>query len=320
MEYLKEYIKSDRFTFMSNLKTERSDWINRNPKKQYGNILSNLPPIQPSSIILDQPEITIDSNETISKSDKSTLNKICTKLIPWRKGPFNLFDIKIDAEWRSDMKWERLNSFIGPLKNKSIMDIGCNNGYFMFKMAKEMPKLVLGIDPLPHYQAQFNLLQHYARIQSLHFELFGVEHLNNFRPSFDLIFSMGIIYHHRNPIEQLQDVLSALKPGGTAILETIGIPGKKPVAFFPEKTYAKMNNVWFVPTISCFINWVKRAKFIDLEIISNTLLTAKEQRNTKWCPSPRQSLEDFLDPLNKNHTVEGHPAPRRFLLIAKKRK
>ena len=43
---------------------------------------------------------------------------------------------------------------------------------------------------------------------------------------------MGIIYHHKNPIEQLTTIREALKPGGRIIFETIGIPGEETLRSF----------------------------------------------------------------------------------------
>ena len=116
------------------------------------------------------------------------------------------------------------------------------------------------------------------------------------------------------------DIRESLVPGGQVILETIGIPGEESYALFPEDRYANMKNVWFVPTLSCFMNWTKKAKLIDVELICDSPLTIEEQRNTKWAPPPKPSLIDALDPNDHSKTKEGHPAPRRFLISAKKKK
>ncbi len=280
------------------------------------NSLKDLPSIRPSILDFESETITIGSSKDLNGNEKEHLYLKLKSLIPWRKGPFNLFDINIDAEWKSHLKWNRLAPFLPDLKGKRILDVGCNNGYFMFKMASLLPEFVLGIDPMIPNYAQFKLLNHFANQPHLQFELWGQEDLIHFHHMFDVIFSMGIIYHHRNPIQQLLTLKKALRPGGHLILETIGINGSESHALFPEDRYAKMPNVWFVPTKSCFINWVKRAKFKNIEFLSENELTSNEQRLTSWCPPPRQSLSDFLDPMDPTKTIEGHPAPKRFLLRA----
>jgi tRNA (mo5U34)-methyltransferase len=281
-------------------------------------VLKSLPTIKTETIDFDHDFVTIGSSNDLDLETKDLILSKALELIPWRKGPFKLFDTQMDAEWRSNLKWNRLAPHIPNLKGKRVLDVGCNNGYFMFKMAAMNPELILGIDPVVLNYAQFNFMNHFANQQNIKFELWGQDDLIHFNDMFDIIFSMGIIYHHRNPIQQLLTLKNALRPGGELILETIGIPGEESHALFPEDRYAKMRNVWFVPTVSCFMNWVKKAKFKDVELISDTELNSTEQRLTEWCPPPRQSLDNFLDPNDPTKTIEGHPAPRRFLIKAKK--
>jgi tRNA (mo5U34)-methyltransferase len=251
--------------------------------------------------------------------DEENLIKACELLIPWKKGPFDLSFGLLDAEWRSDFKWDRFQSALGDIKGKVILDVGCNNGYFMFQMAKLNPKLVLGIDPIPRCQAQFMLLNKIYQHESLKFELLGVEHCHYFKNFFDKILFMGIIYHHRHPLEQLINLREALKPGGELILETIGIPGTDSVALFPEDRFAGMKNIYFIPTLSCTVNWLKKAKFDAVEVIADSDMTLEEQRSTRWNPETFKTLKDSLDPKDMSKTIEGHPAPRRFLVKARKK-
>lgn len=243
----------------------------------------------------------------------------CEKLIPWKKGPFHFDSGSIDGEWRSDFKWNRFKGHLGDLTNKKVLDVGCNNGYFMFELAKFNPALVLGIDPIPRCQAQFQLVNKVLKNDNLKFELLGVEHTKHFRSLFDTILFMGIIYHHRHPLEQLIDLREALVPGGEIILETIGIPGDDSTALFPEDRYAGMKNIYFIPTLSCTVNWMKKAKLVDVEVIADTDMTEEEQRTTKWNPENFKTLRDSLDPNDKTKTIEGHPAPRRFLVKGRRK-
>ena len=173
----------------------------------------------------------------------------------------------------------------------------------------------MGIDPVLscyfQYQAITTLLEQQLPIS---FELLGHQHLSSFESKFDVIFHMGIIYHHKNPIEQILELKRALRPGGTLVIETINIPGEESICLFPEDRYAKMRNIWFVPTTNCLINWLRKSKFKNIEVIFDELLTNEEQRVTSW--SGNQSLDDFLDPNDKTLTIEGHPAPRRVAIKA----
>ena len=240
------------------------------------------------------------------------------QLIPWKKGPFRINDLFIDSEWRSDLKWERLKEKVN-LNNKVVLDIGCNNGYFMFRALEQNPRLMLGIDPVARCFNQYHFINHFLPDNPTRFELFGMEEVSYFKEVFDTIFHMGIIYHHRDPIRQLRQIHQALKPGGELIIETIGIDGEESTALFPEDRYANMKNVWFVPTLSALINWLKRTKFEHIEILSTQWENTDEQRTTSWCPEGYKSFEDFLDPHDSSKTIEGYPAPQRFCIKVKKK-
>lgn len=300
---------------------ERNLWLERDHEKKWlaATLESGLP--LPSKVKNYQSvEVKIGQQAECSTSELEALERAAQSLIPWKKGPFELYGLNIDGEWRSDKKWERLEKQIDSLENHRVLDIGCNNGYFMFRMLAHNPKFVLGIDPVVRTYGQFKFIQHFAQEAKLHYEMLGVEHLKHFKQCFETIFSMGIIYHHRHPMEQLIDIREALTPGGQMILETIGIQGDGPYALFPEDRYAKMKNVWFVPTIQCLENWVRRANFEEIQILPSVPTTPEEQRWTPWCPEGAESLKDFLDPDDPSKTIEGHPAPWRMTIIARKKK
>lgn len=317
LDYLLPYKDNIDWENLCALKEERESWWERESSKRWK--IESYPQREVDHKDFSDSWVTLSEKSPVD-SHQDGLHAMAKKLSPWKKGPFKLFDLDIDAEWRSDYKWQRIEKKLVDLKDKVILDVGCNNGYFMFRMAQHQPELVLGIDPVLPMQAQFDLIQNYAKCPNLHFELFGVEHMPLFKEVFDVIFHMGIVYHHRHPIQQMLDIRESLKPGGTVYLETIGIPGEESYALFPEDRYARMRNVWFVPTLSCFMNWAKKARLINVEVVADTDLTEDEQRITPWCPPPFQSLKDSLDPNDPSVTVEGHPAPRRFLIKATKKK
>jgi tRNA (mo5U34)-methyltransferase len=241
------------------------------------------------------------------------------QLRPWKKGPF-LFNqetpIKVDAEWRCDLKWNRIASHTHLFKGRSVLDVGANNGYYAMRTLASGAAAVLAIDPILHVYTQGQLIKKLSGVENLEFGLWGVQDMPHFGNVFDVILYMGIIYHHRDPVGQLEVVRQCLKSDGHLFLETIGIPGIDSSALFPPGRYAQMPNVWFIPTKECLINWCLKAKFKKVEVLEDSELTIDEQRVTRW--SGPVSLQDFLDPNDSGKTIEGYPAPRRFLLLAKK--
>jgi len=297
---------------------ERNEWVNHKGMKELAELRGRIESLElPTMRSYDASTgvVKIMAPDIESKQVEEIID-IAQELLPWRKGPFDFFGVEIDAEWRSDLKWDRLAKALPPLKKARVLDVGCNNGYFMFKLAQLGAAHVLGIDPVPFNQVQFELLKKISAAQNLQFELLGFEHLAQLPSRFDVILSMGVLYHHRHPIEQLQTLKAALRPEGALIIETIVIPSLESVALFPEDRYAKMRNVWFVPSVSCLENMLKRCGYKNVELIDFGKTTPAEQRLTKWCPPPRQSLADFLDPNDENLTIEGHPAPHRAIFKA----
>ncbi len=312
--------RSRRQTLLSLLSRQRARVL-REQQRRWPLLASGFPPINPESIEVDVSAVavSVQTSENLTEAQRLALEECARKLAPWKKGPYQLFHLDIDAEWRSDKKWERLSGHLPPLSGARVLDIGCNNGYFLFRASEYNPALLLGIDPVALFVAQFELIQHYARRRRLFVEPLGIEHLPLMRESFEVCLCLGIIYHHRNPIQQLIDIRESLTPGGWLFLESLGILGDDSRALFPEASYARMGNVWFVPTLSCLINWVQRARFVEVQVLADTPSSESEQRATKWCLPDQPSLRDSLDPENSGLTIEGYPAPRRFLLRARKR-
>ena len=275
--------------------------------------IENLKEFSNFKLVANSTAVELQALDSISNSSK--IETYLRNFIPWKKGPFKINETLIDSEWKSHLKWNRISNKIPDLKDKSILDIGCNNGFFMFKMLESKPKNILGIDPSIPCYLQFKAIKSLVKDKlPINFKLLGVQHLPYLTNLFDVIFHMGIIYHHKNPIEQLMDLKKSLRPKGHLIIETINIPGEESHCLFPEDRYAKMKNIWFIPTTSCLVNWLKKVKFKEIEVLFDLPLTNEEQRTTEW--SGNQSLDDFLDPDDRGKTIEGHPAPRRVAILA----
>ncbi len=238
-------------------------------------------------------------------------------LMPWRKGPYEYFGIRIDGEWRSDLKWNRIVLHMGDLSGKKIADIGCNNAYYMYRMVPYKPELVVGFEPMERYYFNFLLNQRFCPISFIKYELMGVEDVGLFEDFFDIVLFMGILYHRRNPIDTLEQVCRCLKKGGIAIVESAGIAGELPVCLIPDKRYMKAKGYWFLPTPLALEHMLKRTGFDTPETFCVIKLDANEQRRTPWVGT--ESLEDFLDPADKSKTIEGYPAPYRIYIKAIKK-
>lgn len=275
--------------------------------------LEDLPDAVPSESYLKKPRVGAGTPDDLTPDESARLEAALRGLCPWRKGPFELFGILVDTEWRSDLKWDRFAGEIKPLAGRTVLDIGCGSGYHCWRMLGAGASRVIGIDPTLLYPLQFLALQKYLREPAAMVLPVGIDDLPIQRPAFDTVFSMGLIYHRRSPLDHLLQLQSCLNTGGEVVVETLVIDGEDGRILNPSGRYAKMPNVWFIPSVPTMETWMRRTGFKNVRCVDVTPTTAAEQRRTTWMSY--HSLDNFLDPRNPGHTVEGYPAPRRAVFI-----
>jgi len=311
----RELMPAADLTAISSLREERSLWLQRESVQKYKDAIDSLSDLHTTDFDFNTDAVRIGKKEELKPGQEKLLLHALRTCMPWRKGPFEVFGNYIDAEWQSNRKWERILSCMPSLKDKVVADVGCNNGYYMYRMLDHAPKHVLGIDPMVPCYYSFQLLQSLIAKQPLSFELFGVEHMQFFKDVFDVVFLMGIIYHHRSPVDLLKNIRTSMKKDGYLIVETQGIPGDDPVALFPAKRYAKVPGTYFVPTVSCMENFLHRAGFKEVNTFFSHPMSSEEQRRTDWMVF--ESYANFIDQEDSSRTIEGYPAPIRIYTICR---
>jgi tRNA (mo5U34)-methyltransferase len=274
--------------------------------------LDALPVMLPSQIDLLN-SFTLDNDCDVAT--RQQVRDALLGLSPWRKGPFHVFGVHVDTEWRSDWKWQRVAPHLD-LRGKRVLDVGCGNGYYQWRMLGAGAESVIGIDPNWLFFCQFQAMQHYLPdMPAWHLPL-ALEELPEQLEGFDTVFSMGVLYHRRSPIDHLLALKDCLVKGGELVLETLVVAGDAQQVLVPEDRYAQMRNVWFLPSVSALELWLRRAGFVDVRCVDVSVTSLAEQRSTDWMRY--QSLGDFLDPNDSTRTAEGLPAPTRAVLVARK--
>ncbi|WP_319558231.1 tRNA 5-methoxyuridine(34)/uridine 5-oxyacetic acid(34) synthase CmoB [Thiomicrorhabdus sp.] len=275
----------------------------------------------PSNQTYDLEQSAIRVGEALSPEDTEKLTAALKALHPWRKGPFNIHGIEIDTEWRSDWKWDRVRPHLASMEGKRVLDVGCGSGYHLWRMAAEKPKLAVGIDPSLLFLSQFLTLKHFigeevpAYLLPLTLEQLPVSQKGG---AFDTVFSMGVLYHRRSPIDHILELKNQMTPGGELVLETLVVPESFGQLLVPEDRYAQMRNVWFLPSVEELSIWMRRCGLQNVRCVDLNQTSIEEQRPTEWMEW--NSLESFLDPNDHNLTVEGYPAPLRAVMVANKPK
>jgi tRNA (mo5U34)-methyltransferase len=206
---------------------------------------------------------------------------------------------------------------LSDLTHRRVLDIGCGSGYHLWRMLGAGARFVVGVDPGLQFMAQFLTIKHFlGQALPAWFLPLTLEQLPMTQrcQQFDTVFSMGVLYHRRSPIDHLIDLKRHLRPGGELVLETLVVPDEYGQLLVPKDRYAQMNNVWFLPSVPELQRWLEKCGYRNVRCVDVNQTTPQEQRSTDWMQW--KSLPDFLHPQDPNQTVEGYPAPRRAVMLA----
>lgn len=304
--------------WIATLIPQLNNWDTSSPhgdSKKWQKQLQQLPTISNVEVDL-KSSVSFKQKTPFSENQRLHLESVLKQFTPWRKGPYHFFGIDIDTEWRSDWKWDRVLPHLNPLANKKVLDVGCGSGYHMYRMLGENADLVVGIDPTELFFYQFHIFKNYLNESNIHYVPIGIEHMPELN-AFDTVFSMGVLYHRKDPIEFLYQLKNQLRSGGQLVLETIVIDGDETSVLMPGERYAQMRNVWFLPSCDALTQWLSRVGFVNIQKVDESITTVEEQRATEWMTN--HSLSDFLDKNDPSLTIEGYPAPKRAVFTATKK-
>ncbi len=292
---------------LNKLRQERQKWLSWKNIAPINEALNNL-------TIPNIIDVKLNDAIEIKIEDKNLeeIKKVAKLMKPWRKGPFKINSLFIDSEWRSYIKYNLIRPYFN-LNNKVVADVGCNNGYYMFKMLEDNPKKIVGFDPSALNYLQFKFIDSFVN-SNIVYEMLGIEHIEYYEHKFDTIFCLGVLYHRSDPIGSLKSLYKSLNKNGELILDTFMIDGDKDICLTPKERYSKIPNIYFIPTVNALKNWCFRAGFKDIKVLEIKKTDLTEQRKTDWIDS--QSLNDFLDKNNPELTTEGYPAPKRVYIKA----
>lgn len=319
----KSLLESPLSHWLQTLPAQMNEWQGNAKHGEFDKwcrILSKLPTVKTSYSDIET-RVSVGSHGDIDEYTQKQIEGLLKNFMPWRKGPFHIHGVHLDTEWRSDWKWDRVAPHITPLKGRTVLDVGCGSGYHMWRMLGEQASRVVGIDPTQLFFIQFQAIKHFfnatdTKTENIHFLPLGIEQMQPLK-AFDTVFSMGVLYHRKDPMAFLTQLKDQLRKGGELILETLVVDGDENTVLMAGERYAQMRNVWFLPSTSALKVWLSRLGFEDIQVVDVNHTTLDEQRATPWMET--QSLKDFLDPEDITRTIEGYPAPQRAVLVAHKR-
>jgi tRNA (mo5U34)-methyltransferase len=179
------------------------------------------------------------------------------------------------------IKWERFSHVVpANLRGKTVLDIGCNAGFYAIEMKKRGADRVVGVDTDEVYLAQARFA---AQVHGVDVELrrMSVYEIGLLRERFDLVIFMGVLYHLRHPLLAL-DLLhrhvvretllfQSMLRGSPEIAEVqedypfdeqavFDLPGF-PKLHFIERRYSGDASNWWIPNRACVEAMVRTAGF-----------------------------------------------------------
>ena len=180
-------------------------------------------------------------------------------------------------------KFQRFASALpAALTGKSVLDIGCNAGFYSFEMKRRGAARVVGIDTDPRYLAQAKLAAEVYGYRDIQWRQLDVYSVGQLRETFDLVIFMGVLYHLRHPLlalDRLHDhvvadrlLFQSMLRGSSDMphvaddypFEETGIferPGH-PAMYFVEKRYAGDWTNWWIPNRAGVEAMLRSAGFV----------------------------------------------------------
>jgi len=241
---------------------------------------------------------------TAEKVDRAVLERRIAELGEWFHN-FELHGVRTAPNHFlgdfPNIKWKHLANVIPhDLTGASVLDIGCNGGFYCIQMKKRGAERVLGIDVDDRYlnQARFAADQLGLEIE---FEKRSVYEVAGLEGQFDYIIFMGVFYHLRYPLYALDNIVKKVRK--QLIFQTM-IRGSEtartyeenyhfwnkeifqdpefPQMYFIENRYADDPTNW----------WIPNASACEAMLRSSGLAIEVHPEVETWVCSPGQAQRD----------------------------
>lgn len=203
------------------------------------------------------------------------------------------------------------HAFPTDLAGKSVLDIGCNAGFYSIEMKRRGASRVVGIDCDERYLAQARFATEVRGLE-VEFHKMDVYDVGSLREQFDVVLFMGVLYHLRHPLLAM-DLLYEHVVKDTLIFQTLerGSTQVGPLApdhpiteraIFERPDYPKMHFIeheyagdwtnWWAPNRACTEAMLRSAGFDILERPSDEVYICRRgKRPGKWGQCwPRQTV------------------------------
>ena len=173
------------------------------------------------------------------------------------------------------------------LAGASVLDIGCNAGFYSIEMKRRGAGRVIGIDSEDLYLAQARFVADELGFGDIEYRCLSVYDVGALHEKFDLVIFMGVLYHLRHPLLAL-DLIREHVAGDRMLFQTMQqgsgdvlpvpedhpfhVPGTyDPPGYFEDPGYPKMHFIeksfahdwtnWWAPNAACSQAMLRAAGF-----------------------------------------------------------
>ena len=184
-----------------------------------------------------------------------------------------------------NIKWRHIAQVIPDnLAGATVLDIGCNGGFYSIQMKQRGAQRVLGIDVDDQYLKQARFAAETLKLE-IEFKKCSVYNVDEIAGQFDYVFFMGVFYHLRYPLFALDKVIKKVK--GSLIFQTMlrgseQVPQLEddypfwnkeiflrpdfPAMYFIEKSYSHDRTNWWIPNRAAVEGMLRSS---GLEVLSH---------------------------------------------------
>lgn len=167
------------------------------------------------------------------------------------------------------------------LEGRSVLDVGCNAGFYAFEMKRRNAGRVVGIDSDPHYLRQAKFVAEQTGLD-VEFRQMSVYDVGKIGERFDLVIFMGVLYHLRHPLLALdllyehvvadRMLFQCLQRGDERVPDlqenydfsewAVFDRPDYPKLFFVEERYASDPTNWFIPNTPAMAAMLRSSGFV----------------------------------------------------------
>jgi SAM-dependent methyltransferase len=175
------------------------------------------------------------------------------------------------------------HGFPADLAGKTVLDVGCNAGFYSFVAKIRGARHVLGLEVLPHYFRQAELLREILgldvefRLQDGHDALSSLD-------QFDVVLNTGLLYHLQNPFDMLAKMAKLTRETMYLETEMLTDPDCADYAWFIEGEYCQDPTNWWIYGPRCVERMARAAGFADVAF-----------RGFVWTPPPGLKTAEGFD-------------------------